>query len=156
MFLHLSVSHSVHSGGGLHLGGVCIQGGLHVGVCIWGESASSIKGVCIHRGVCICIQGVGVCIQGGWADPPIQILWDRVNERAVRTLLECSLVLPIQSSCTPAASNIGLIFWQYMDLAVFFPAYGCRNTFIFLGLHLNSKTLKADGSIRLIKTLPNI
>ena len=140
MFLHLSVSHSVHSGGGLHLGGVCIQGGLYIGVCIGG-------GVCIHR---------GVCIQGGWADPPIQILWDMVNERAVRTLLECILVLPIQSSCTPAASNIGLIFWQYMDLAVFFPAYGCRNTFIFLGLHLNSKTLKAGGSIRLIKTLPNI
>ena len=39
--------------------------------------------------------GRGFCIQGGWADtpPPNRILRDTVNERAVRMLLECILVL---------------------------------------------------------------
>ena len=38
----------------------------------------------------VCIQGV--CLQGGWEDPPHRILMDMVNERAVRILLECILV----------------------------------------------------------------
>ena len=38
--------------------------------------------------------GGGVCIQeGGWAYLPLRILWDTANERAVRILVECILVL---------------------------------------------------------------
>ena len=59
--------------GGLHAGGICIQGVLPTGVCIQGESASrgnlhprssAYRG--LHPGG-ICIQGVlptGICIQG--------------------------------------------------------------------------------------------
>ena len=56
MFLHLSLSHSVHG---------------------------------------------GVCIQGGWADPPSPhwILWDMVNERVVSILLECILVEQFLGKC---------------------------------------------------------
>ena len=64
MFLHLSVSHSVHRGlprGCLHPGDVCIQEGLPPG--------------------------------GGGLDRPSEwILRDTVNERAVRILLECILL----------------------------------------------------------------
>ena len=49
VFLHLSVSHSFH-GGGSASSAVCIQG-----VCIRGH---------LHPGV--------VCIQWGWADPPLR------------------------------------------------------------------------------------
>ena len=46
-FLHLSISHSVHSGGGgLHQGGLHL-GGLHPGVCIW---EVCIWGLCIKMG----------------------------------------------------------------------------------------------------------
>ena len=46
------------------------------------------RGSASKGGVCIW----GVCIQGGLHLGPPQILWDRVNERAVRILLECFLV----------------------------------------------------------------
>ena len=74
MFLHLSVSHSVHRGGSA--------------VCIQGESASK--------------WGLR---PGGWADPPLRILRDTVNERAVRILLECILIL-ILSSCKTCCNDI--------------------------------------------------
>ena len=57
----------------------------------------------IFTNVCSSVQGEGVCIQegglhrGGWADPPPnQILWDTANDRVVRILLECILVLVMQ------------------------------------------------------------
>ena len=70
MFLHLSVSHSVH------WGGVCI---LHPG----GGSASGV----------VFLGGGG----GGWQSPN-QILRDTANERAIRILLECILVYAIFSN----------------------------------------------------------
>ena len=73
MFLHLSVRHSVH-GGGLH------PGGLHPG--------------CLHSGGGSASGGSGgaVGIQGGGGQTPPPILWDTVNEEAVRILLGCILV----------------------------------------------------------------
>ena len=69
MFLHLSVSHSVHWGWGvLHRGWVYIQ---------WGSASKRI------------------CIQGSQdPQPPIPpgVLWDMVNEWMVYILLECILV----------------------------------------------------------------
>ena len=70
MFLHLSVSHSVHRRGDLH------AGGLHLG-------GSALRGGSASR---------GVCIQRGWADPHHWILWDAVNEWLVCLLLECILI----------------------------------------------------------------
>ena len=74
MFLHLSVSHSVHWGRG---GG----GSASRRVCIWG--------VCIHGG-----SGSASCGGGGEVGQTSlpQIPRDTVNERAVRILLECILV----------------------------------------------------------------
>ena len=47
----------------------------------------------VHRGLVYIGRG-GVCIRGAWADPEIyMILRDKVNKRAVRTLLECILVI---------------------------------------------------------------
>ena len=65
-----------HDQGGLHPGGICIQGGrcLHPG----GGSASTVGG--LHLG------GVGK------TPPPPRALQDTVNKRAVRILLECILV----------------------------------------------------------------
>ena len=82
MFLHLSVSHSVHRGEGMSASRgsassrVCIQwGGLHP----WG--------VCIQRG----LHPGGF----GLTPPPHRIPRDTVNERAVRILLECILVFSL-------------------------------------------------------------
>ena len=53
----------------------------------------------LHLSVSHSVQGGGVCIQGslhrgGVGRPPLhRILWDTVNERAVRILLECILAL---------------------------------------------------------------
>ena len=65
MFLHLSVSHSVHRGR------AWMRGGMHG-----------------SRG-CAWLQGGHVWLQGGVCG----IRRDTVNERAVRILLECILVL---------------------------------------------------------------
>ena len=89
MFLHLTVSHFVHMRGlhprGLHPG--CLHPGK---VCIKGGRGSALGGgICIQRG----LHPRGVCIQGfGQTFRPPRILWDTVNERAVRILLECILV----------------------------------------------------------------
>ena len=106
MFLHLSVSHSVHRGD-LHPGGVSES---REGVCIRGCSASrkgglhpgrvSASGVVLHpeRGS----ASRAVCIK-----PPHRILWDTVNERAVRILLECILVnICFPFSITQTTQNI--------------------------------------------------
>ena len=84
--IFISICHSVPGwGGGFP---TCITGHMTRGVCI--------QEVCISGLVCfqgVCIQGV--CIQGGWAEPPSEIhgiLWDTVNKRAVRILVECFLV----------------------------------------------------------------
>ena len=79
MFLHLCVilftggrrfTSRRPASGGLNPGGFCLQGG----------SASGG------------LDPVGVCI-GVVGQTPHWILWDTVNERAVRILLECILVL---------------------------------------------------------------
>ena len=45
------------------------------------------------KGGGVCIQGVYIRGGGVGQTPPHQILWDTVNERAVRIILECILVL---------------------------------------------------------------
>ena len=60
-------------------------------------SAFSEGGVCIHWGL---HPGEGSA-KSNWADPPLQILWDMVNKRAVHILLECILVLSYRMSTTP-------------------------------------------------------
>ena len=79
-------------GGGMHgrgnawQGEHAWQGGMHGrGSCMAGGHAWQ-GGMC-SRGACM----VGACETGG-ACIPQQILWDTVNERAVRILLECILV----------------------------------------------------------------
>ena len=60
MFLHLSVSHSVHvGGGGLCGGGVCGRGGM----CGMGWWCMHGRGVLWQGGMC----GRGVCMAGGYA-----------------------------------------------------------------------------------------
>ena len=83
MFLHLSVRHSVHGGGSASWGSASGVSSFWGGVCI--------RGVFILGGVCIWgLWGVG--IQGGGLGRPPPILWDTVNEEAVRILLGCILV----------------------------------------------------------------
>ena len=50
--------------------------------------STGVGGLLHREGWCAPPRGVG-----GWADPPIWILRDTVNERAVRIVLECILVL---------------------------------------------------------------
>ena len=71
--------------GSLYLRGFCIKGGLHPRkACIQGDLHSLGLGSPPNK----------VCINGGWADPPSPgILRETVNQRAVRILLECSLVV---------------------------------------------------------------
>ena len=82
----------------MHGGGHAWQGGMHGwGVCMAGDHAWQ-GGMCgwgtgMHgRGACV----AGGCMAGGMRDGgacmPQQILWNTVNERAVRILLECILV----------------------------------------------------------------
>ena len=70
--------------------GLCVVGACVAGGCAW-------QGGMHGRGVCV----VGACMAGGVHGrrdmhgrhtPPQQILWDTVNERMVRILLECILV----------------------------------------------------------------
>ena len=138
MFLHLSVSHSVHRGGGACVvaGGACVVvgGRRGCGGCAW------LQGVCMVAGGCAWLQGVcmvagdvhgcggdmhgcggmhgcrgctwlwgacmvagghawlqGACVAVGgpawWWGGVRGIRRDAVNERPVRILLECILVL---------------------------------------------------------------
>ena len=70
-YVFTPVCHSVHGGKGLHRGGR----GLHTGGSASGGSVSN-----------------GICILGVVQTPP-WILLDTVNERVVRILLECILVV---------------------------------------------------------------
>ena len=83
MFIHPSVSHSVHRGGSASRG-----------------SASSGDGYvgCLHP-------------EGGWVDPLHRILRDTANERAVRILLECILVLKYFEK----VQNLDKRNWQRID-----------------------------------------
>ena len=84
MFLHLSISHSVHDGEGR----VCIGGGLHLGgFASRGVGSASREGG-LHPGDLHLGRGAGQTHP--W------ILWDTVNERAVRILLECILVQNVE------------------------------------------------------------
>ena len=81
MFLHLSVSHSVHGGrrAWLQGGGACMVGG-----CAW------LKEGGVHGcggGACVAVGGM----RGGGGGMH-GIRRDTVNERPVRILLECILV----------------------------------------------------------------
>ena len=72
-FLHLSVNHYVHGGRG------CLP-------LVWrGPVKSEFRGV--HPGQ------TPLQADTPWADTPPQALWDTVNKRAVRILLECILVI---------------------------------------------------------------
>ena len=85
----------LHLWRGVYIQGVCIQGGLHLGVvCIMGVSASREGGLHPEGGLYPggSVSGGGVCIQGVGQTPPHRILRDTVNEQAIRILLECILV----------------------------------------------------------------
>ena len=116
MFLHLSVSHSVHRGagvaGGVHGGcawwwGACVVGGVLVGVCAW-------QGACMAGRACVAggMHGGGTCMAAGcvwqgsmcgrghawWGGmhathAPQHYEIRSVNAQTVCILLECILVL---------------------------------------------------------------
>ena len=110
-----------HSGGHawFYLGGMhrFIQGGMHR--FIWGGACMVLLGVCgfIQGGMHGFIQGVCMVLFGGhtwfylgghawfylgghaWFFQFFRIQWDTVNERAVRILLECILVLWFLPCC---------------------------------------------------------
>ena len=65
-------------------GEACMAGGLH------GRGACMAGGMHGREGRGACMAGKGVYMAGGHA---WQILRDTVNERAVRILLECILVM---------------------------------------------------------------
>ena len=77
-------------GGGMHgrraCMGVCMAGGMHGRGLVW-QGGICDRGSLCGRGACM----AGVCMPC----TPWQILWDTVNERAVRILLECILVLVV-------------------------------------------------------------
>ena len=70
------------AGGDMHGSGVCMAGGWHA----WhgGHGGHAWQEGCVAGGM----HGRGACV-------PQQILWDTVNERMVRIILECILVLHI-------------------------------------------------------------
>ena len=91
-------------GGGKHGGRACVAGGMH------GSGEHAWQGACVaggmHGGGHVWCRGM--CMAGGhawqrghawWggglACVPWQIPWDMVNERAVRILLECILVVSL-------------------------------------------------------------
>ena len=98
-------------GGGMHGRGACMagghawQGGMHgrghawgcawQGACLGGMHGRGLVwqgGICDRGSLC----GRGACMAGVYMPcTPWQILWDTVNERAVRILLECILVLVV-------------------------------------------------------------
>ena len=68
----------------------CMAGGMHRRrACMAGGFAW--QGACMAGGA-----WQGACMAGGTHDPPQQIPRDMVNERAVRILLECTLVFFIK------------------------------------------------------------
>ena len=83
----------MHGRGGVHggacvAGGACMAGGIHgEGVCVAGVLCG--RGHAWQGGM----HGRGCAWQGGHAPLPQQILRDTVNERVVRILLECILVV---------------------------------------------------------------
>ena len=112
--------------GGMHGGGACVAGGLCFVGDMHGRGACMVGGVhgrgaCLARGcawwgACVAgdvcsgegMHGRGACVVGGMhgtgvhaTHAPRQILRPRhmVNERAVRILLECVLVLSCGHSC---------------------------------------------------------
>ena len=89
MFLHLSVSHSVHRSGvrGCSWGGHAwlLLGGMSG--CSWGGMCS-----CSWGGVHGCCWGVCVVAPGGGHAWDMMRYRETINERAVRILLECILV----------------------------------------------------------------
>ena len=94
IFSEACVKNSVHGGGGhAWQGGLHGRGGIHgSGAYMEGEGACMVGGMHGKGGHAwqggACVAGGGVCGGGrAW-----QILWDTVNERAVRILLECILV----------------------------------------------------------------
>ena len=69
-------------GRGMHAWqGACVVGGVHDGGHAWQGGACMVAGVHGRGGACV----------------PQQILWDMVNERVVRILLECILVAVLDS-----------------------------------------------------------
>ena len=101
------VCHSVHRG----VACVVAPGGGWG--CVWllrgGEHAWLLQGACmvLFRGACVVLFGGCVVLFGGmhgfiggghaWFFQFFRIQWDTVNERAVRILLECILVLPCKN-----------------------------------------------------------
>ena len=105
-------------------GGACVVGGMHDRGCVWWGvcMAGGIhgrggmhgrghvwQGACMAGGVCM---ARGACVAGGHAwhtrPPPREILRDTVNERAVRILLECILVIQL-FRCSRCSGNDGRI-----------------------------------------------
>ena len=106
MFLHVSVILS--TGGGMHGGGACVAGGMHGRGCAW-------WGACMAGGM----HGRGACVCHAQCPLPQQILRLRhtVNERTVRILLECILVLQlIQWFNNNWFSFLMGIYWDYFGL----------------------------------------
>ena len=75
-------------------GGHAWQGGMHGGGCPWW--GVSMVGVCVWQAVACVVGGVWQEAYMAGVRRAYQILRDTVNERAVRILLECILVLSIQ------------------------------------------------------------
>ena len=88
----------------------------------------SLRRLCFHR--CLSVHGGwGICIRGGLRPegglhrgvlgrpPPNQILWETVNERAVRILLECILakckkINPVNTSFTLAVCGNEVCYFE--------------------------------------------
>ena len=109
--------------GGLHPGeparpwrvciqGVCIEGGLHLGV--------TIQEICM-QGVCPTLGGV--CIQGGWADPLLPV--NRMTHKCK------NITLPKTSFAGDKNRNKSLIKTWYqtnlLNITSFYCTFGCPN-----------------------------
>ena len=75
MFLHLSVSHSVHGGGGMHGGGACVVGGMHGRGHMW-AGGHAWQGACVAVGM----RGQGSMHGRGPTCHPSQTLRDTVGQ----------------------------------------------------------------------------
>ena len=98
----------IHGGGEHAWQGTCVAGGMHgrwgvhgKGHAWWGGGMNG-RGVCMARGH----MWQGACM--AHTSPPWQILRDTVNERAVRILLECILVVQL-FRCSRCSGNDGRI-----------------------------------------------
>ena len=85
MFTVGSASGGLHPGGSASIAGVCIQAGLH--------------------------PGGGLHLGEGGADPH-WILRDTVNERVVRILLECILVVEFNVCRVVCADKLGICHFR--------------------------------------------